>query len=119
MNEHGLLEDFYRVLRVLSSDDDLTQRDLSDQLGISLGKTNYLIKSLAGKGLVKIKGFSRKKAQTKIKRVKYILTQKGLKSKLHLTYHFLKQKEKEYFDLKKELEKSSGNSAKNTRETVL
>ncbi len=105
MNEHLIKEDIFNILRILSSKDDLTQRDLSSHLGISLGKTNYLLQSLAQRGLIKIKGFSQRKQ--KLKRVKYILTKKGLEDKLQLTYYFLRRKEKEYLELKKEVENDS------------
>ncbi|UCC95543.1 MAG: MarR family EPS-associated transcriptional regulator [Candidatus Omnitrophota bacterium] len=100
MDEHGLKEDIFKILRVLSSNDSFTQRDLSSHLGFSLGKTNYLLNSLIRKNLVKIRNFSRRK--NKLKKVKYILTRKGFETKLHLTYHFLKRKESEYNHLKSE-----------------
>ena len=103
MNEHHLKEDFFSILRVLSSGDDLSQRDLSGHLGVSLGKTNYLIKELTKKGLVKIKNFTSK--GEKLSKVKYILTKDGLEAKVRLTYFFLKKKEEEFLALKGELEK--------------
>jgi EPS-associated MarR family transcriptional regulator len=100
MNEHHLKEDIFRVLRILSSHSYLTQRDLSAYLGFSLGKTNYLIKELTQKGLVKIKNFSKK--NHKLNHISYILTPKGLKQKTILTLHFLKRKQQEYEDLRRE-----------------
>ena len=35
----------YKVLKILEQQPDMTQRQLSDALGVSLGKTHYLIKS--------------------------------------------------------------------------
>lgn len=107
MNEQGIREDIFNILRILSSNNELTQRDLSTHLGISLGKTNYLLKSLTQKGLVKIKNFTAR--DQKLKKVKYILTKKGLRERLYLTYYFLKIKEKEYLKLKRELGKLSNN----------
>jgi EPS-associated MarR family transcriptional regulator len=101
MNEHNLREDFFKILRVLSSRDTVSQRDLSGHLNISLGKTNYLLKSLIQKGFIKIKNFSR--GDRKLKKVKYILTQKGLEERVRLTYHYLKLKEQEYLELQEEL----------------
>ncbi|RKY41146.1 MAG: MarR family EPS-associated transcriptional regulator [Candidatus Makaraimicrobium thalassicum] len=101
MDEYSLKEDIFKVLRVLSSGDNLSQRELSEHLGISLGKTNYLLKSLTQKGFVKIKNFTLR--DQKAKKVKYILTKKGIREQLRLTYHWLKIKEKEYFSLKKEI----------------
>ncbi len=105
MNEHHLKEDIFKILRILSSRDDFSQRDLSGHLGMSLGKTNYLIKSLAQKGFIKIKNFS--KRGSKLKKVGYMLTSTGLEQKIQLTYFFLKRKEKEYLDLKEEIEKET------------
>ncbi|MFH1877240.1 MAG: MarR family EPS-associated transcriptional regulator [Candidatus Omnitrophota bacterium] len=105
MNEHPLKEDIFRILRVLASRDDLSQRDLSGQLDMSLGKTNYLLKSLAQRGLIKIMNFTTR--TNKIKKVKYILTKEGFEEKLQLTYYYLKRKEKEYLELKRELEEGA------------
>ncbi len=95
-------EDILNILRLLSSKDNLTQRDLSIHLDFSLGKTNYLLKSLVKKGLLKIKSFS--EHDQKMKKVKYYLTKAGLEEKLSLTLHFLKKKEIEYHLIKDEWE---------------
>jgi EPS-associated MarR family transcriptional regulator len=92
-------------LRLLSLKGDLNQRDLSASLNISLGKTNYLIKSLIKKNLIKTKNFSSNKG--KLGKVRYILSKKGIKQKVHLTYHFLKKKELEYTYIKEEWNKLS------------
>ena len=105
MIEHTLKEDILNILRILSSGDSHTQRVLSTHLGISLGKTNYLIKELVKKGLVKMKNFS--KTNHKLNRISYILTPKGLKQKTELTLHFLKRKQNEYEELRKEWEELS------------
>lgn len=105
MNEHSIKEEIFNILRILSSDDKLTQRSLSIHLGISLGKTNYLLRSLVSKGIVKIKNFSRN--DQKLKKVNYILTKKGFEEKLLLTHYFLKRKEQEFLALKKEMEQIS------------
>ena len=106
MNEHYIKEEIFNILRILSSDNNLTQRDLSAHLGFSLGKTNYLLKELTKKGLLKIKNFTTK--DNKLKKVKYLLTKKGLEGKINLTYHLLKEKEAEYRRLKKEWERLGG-----------
>ena len=102
MNEHNLKEDIFNILRILSSNTTLTQRQISNFLGISLGKTNYLLRALMGRGLVKMKNFATNKG--KIKKVRYILTKKGIEEKIKLTRFFLEKKEKEYLELKRELE---------------
>jgi EPS-associated MarR family transcriptional regulator len=101
MNEHTVREDFLNILRILSSNDSYTQRELSKNLGFSLGKTNYLLKAAIKKGLLKIKSYAKK--DEKLNRIKYNLTKKGFEEKLRLTYYFLRRKEKEYLKLKREL----------------
>jgi len=100
VDKHTLKEDILNVLRLLSSGDDLTQRDVSSHLEISLGKTNYLLKSLIKKNLVKAMNFSKNRG--KLGKVKYILTKKGFQEKVQLTYHFLRKKEVEYNHIRNE-----------------
>ena len=100
-------EDVFKILRLLSVKKDLSQRDISGHINISLGKTNYLLKALAKKGLVKVKNFISK--DQKLKKIKYILTQKGIEQQTHLTYYYLKIKEKEYLDLANEVKKIDNN----------
>ena len=102
MIERTFKEDILNILRSLSSSDNPTQRDLSSHLGFSLGKTNYLIRELAKKGLVKIKNFTHK--EHKLRRISYNLTSEGLTQKAELTLHFLKRKEEEYENLRREWE---------------
>lgn len=103
MNEHEPFnEETLQLMREIGQDSSLSQRLLSQRLNISLGKTNYLIKELAKKGIIKIASFS--KNPDKAKKLKYMLTQKGLEEKANLTYHFLKAREKEYKRLKEEYE---------------
>ena len=104
MNEHHIKEDIFKALRLLSSNNDLSQRDVSKNLNISLGKANYLLKALTQKGLIEVKEFIEK--DKKLKKIQYILTINGLQEKAKLTYYFLQIKEKEYFELKKESEAS-------------
>ena len=105
-------EDIFNILRLLSSNEDLTQRDASIRLGFSLGKTNYLLKSLIKKDLVKIKNLISE--GNKAKKMRYFLTKKGLKEKINLTYHFLQRKESEYNNIKEEWAK-----VKNMVESIL
>jgi len=93
-------EDSYLLLSELGKYPNLTQRELALKLNVSLGKTNYLIKQLIKKGLLKVRSFSEN--QGKLGKVKYYLTTKGIQHKVKLTYYFLKCKEAEYYILKKE-----------------
>ncbi len=80
---------------------DLTQRELAEKLGMSVGGLNYCLNALIDKGLVKMQNFSRSK--NKFKYV-YLLTPQGIAEKLVLTSRFLKRKTEEYDELKAEIE---------------
>ena len=90
-----------QVLRAIEAHPKLTQRQLADVLGVSLGKAHYCMKALIDKGLVKMGNFSHN--QHKLDYA-YLLTPKGIKSKAALTVHFLERKAAEYEQLKAELE---------------
>ena len=92
----------YQLLKSLEQDANLTQRQLSEELGISLGKVNYCLKSLIQRGFVKINNF--KNSNHKLQ-YSYLLTPKGIEEKTKLTIEFLKVKTEEYEVLKKEVEK--------------
>jgi|TARA_A100001015_G_C14899821_1_gene675967 EPS-associated MarR family transcriptional regulator len=96
------LQDNFEVLRKIHKNPDASQRKMAEELGFSLGKLNYCLKSLKSKGLVKINNFSKQK--NKINYIQYILTAKGISERTKLTINFMKRKMKEYDDLKKELE---------------
>tara|TARA_Y100000590_G_scaffold18275_1_gene21736 strand:+ start:1444 stop:1743 length:300 start_codon:yes stop_codon:yes gene_type:complete len=93
-------QDHFNVLRKINSRPKSSQRELAEELGFSLGKLNYCLKSLKEKGFVKIKNF--KKNPNKINYI-YVLTPKGISEKTKLTVNFMKRKMKEYDELKKEL----------------
>ena len=80
----------------------LTQREIAKELNLSLGKINYCLQELKKKGLIKMSNFS--KSKNKIKYI-YVLTPKGIAEKSKITLRFLKEKMKEYEDLKKEIKK--------------
>ena len=81
------------MLRLLESDPSLTQRALSEALGLSLGKTHYVLHALLEKGLVKIGNFRRSNRKLAYA---YVLTPAGLREKLRLTRSFLSRKEDEF-----------------------
>lgn len=81
------------VLRLLAAQPELSQRQLSQALGLSLGKTHYLLHALLDKGLLKIRNF--KRSDHKLGYV-YLLTPKGVTQKLQMTRAFLARKEAEF-----------------------
>jgi EPS-associated MarR family transcriptional regulator len=85
------------VLRILSEQPNLSQRELSRDLGLSLGKTHYLLHALLDKGLVKARNFRRSDRKLAYA---YVLTPGGLREKLRLTREFLAHKESEYLALR-------------------
>ena len=91
----------FRVLRLLEDNPDLTQREIAEALGISLGGVNYCLRALAEKGLVKIQNFQNSKNKMGYA---YLLTPKGIAEKTALTARFLKRKMQEYEALKAEIE---------------
>ena len=95
-------QDHFDVLRSIGKKPKSSQRELAGQLGFSLGKLNYCLRALQGKGLVKIKNFQ--KHPNKINYI-YVLTPKGIAKKTKLTLNFMRRKIKEYDELKKEIKK--------------
>jgi len=108
MIEHGPKEDILSIIKEIETDPAATQRTVSKKLGISLGKTNYLLKELIKKDIIKTRSFLNNPG--KLKKISYILTSKGFEEKLQLTYHFLKKKEAEYNLLKEDWETSQANN---------
>ena len=90
------------LLRKLESNPEYTQRELSQEMGVSLGKVNYCMKKLVEKGLVKLTNFSRN--PNKVGYI-YLLTPAGIEEKTRLTFAFLKIKLEEYKILKDEISK--------------
>ena len=84
------------VLRLLQQRPDMSQRELSEALGLSLGKTHYVLHSLLDRGLVKAGNFRR--SGNKLAYA-YMLTPTGLREKLRLTRAFLQRKETEFEQL--------------------
>ena len=88
------------LLRKLESNPHFTQRELSREVGVSLGKVNYCMKKLTEKGLIKLSNFTHN--PNKIGYA-YLLTPQGIEEKSRLTFSFLKRKIVEHEGLKKEI----------------
>ena len=91
----------YKLLKSIEENPSQSQRELSQSLGISLGKLNYCLKALIDKGLVKAGNF-RKNPQKQD--YLYLLTPQGIEEKAKVTIRFLKRKVKDYEELKREIE---------------
>lgn len=104
---------YFRVMRILQENPDLTQRELAEKLGVSVGGLNYCIKALIEKGLVKMKNFAGSK--NKFGYV-YVLTPGGVAEKAAITHRFLQRKMEEYEALKAEIEALSSEVEKPAEE---
>src|SRR5665213_3118262 len=90
----------YSLLRLLEANPAMSQREVSRQLGMSLGKVNYCVQALVEKGLLKATNFknSRRKAA-----YMYFLTPRGIEDKAQVTARFLQQKIREYEELRTDI----------------
>ena len=89
-----------RALQALETDPNLSQRALAQELGVSLGKTNYCLRALMDKGLVKLQNFQHNPRKM---RYAYLLTPQGIEEKTRMTWQFLRRKEAEYKALQAEI----------------
>jgi MarR family transcriptional regulator, temperature-dependent positive regulator of motility len=94
-----------RVLRLLDGSPNRTQREMATELGMSLGKANYVLKALLAKGFVKAQSFSKSRNK---RGYSYLLTSAGVAAKAELTRQFLARKIAEYDALKQEIENLKG-----------
>ena len=90
----------YRALKILEQQPDLTQRQLAKELGVSLGKTHYLVKSLIDMGWIKLNNFQRSDNKWGYA---YLLTPTGIVEKAAITVRFLARKQREHTQLQEEI----------------
>ena len=90
----------FKILKILSDNPDMSQRELAQHMGISLGKVNYCLNALKDKGLVKARNFQNNPDK---RRYFYVLTPKGIDEKARVTAQFLQRKVAEYEALKNEI----------------
>ncbi|MHB9098351.1 MAG: MarR family EPS-associated transcriptional regulator [Syntrophales bacterium] len=94
-------EEVLRIFREIYRSPQMTQRELSSRLGISLGKTNFLINALIEKGFVKVENFRKPSSKSAYL---YYLTPMGMEKKTRTTHLFLEKKMREYEWLAKEIQ---------------
>ncbi len=94
-------ETHLKLLRYLEAHPQVSQRELSEHLGVSLGKTNYCLRALMDTGLVKARNFKNNRNK---RAYLYVLTPKGLDAKARITARFLQRKMDEYERLKGEID---------------
>lgn len=101
------LDETYYLLKELEEVGTQSQRSLAQKMGMSLGKMNFLLKSLVEKGVIKAENFAGSKHKMQYR---YILTPSGIKHKIEITKAFIKRKETEYIKIQKELEEARQNA---------
>ncbi len=92
----------YELIRLLEANPEMSQRDVARELGISLGKTNYCLRALIRKGLIKAANFKNSQNRTAYM---YLLTPRGIEEKAKLTLRFLQRKMHEYETLRVEIKR--------------
>ena len=91
----------FRVMWLIEKRPDISQREIAAELGVALGRVNYILRALSDKGLVKIANF--RNSSNKL-RYAYILTPEGIATRSALTAAFLRAKLREYDALEAEIE---------------
>lgn len=91
----------YKILKLVSDNPEISQRELAQQLGISLGRTNYCVKALIAKGILKADNFRNSKNKLAYM---YLLTPEGIELKARITMQYLKLKLQEHEALQTEIE---------------
>ena len=99
----------YRVLKILEQNPQVSQRELANELGVSLGKANYCLRALIEKGLVKANNF---KNSANKRAYVYALTPRGIEAKAKISVRFLQRKLDEYDALRAEIEELQSELAK-------
>lgn len=98
MNSSIISERELKIIEEINRDKNLTQRKISHRLGLSLGMTNIILKRLASKGYIKVKGLNRKKVQ-------YILTLKGFAEKTKRSYRYFLKTIHSFQEMKKKIQR--------------
>ena len=94
-------DEHYQVMHILQKNPQLTQRELSRELGLSLGKLHYCLNALIDKGWIKIVNFTQSNTKH---RYLYLITPQGVYEKAQMTKEFMNRKIKEYEALRLEID---------------
>jgi len=89
------------ILKHIQINPEASQRELAQELGVSVGKVNYCLRALIDKGFVKAGNFKRNPDKLNYL---YLLTPKGIEEKASLTANFLKRKIAEHERITQEIE---------------
>lgn len=102
----------YKLLKLIESSPSMSQRAVSREMGLSLGKVNYCLKALVSRGWVKVGNF---KNSANKSAYMYYLTPRGFDEKTRVTARFLKAKMREYEELKIEIQELQSETARQSR----
>lgn len=91
----------HKIFKAIEENPEVSQRELANLLGVSLGKTNFCLQALMEKGWIKMQNFKNNKNKLAYA---YLLTPSGIEEKARLTVRYLRAKMKEYEMLRKEIE---------------
>jgi EPS-associated MarR family transcriptional regulator len=96
------------LLREITANPRVTQRQMSARAGVCLAKVNYLLRAMIEKGLLKTENFL-----TSNHKAAYIyhLTPAGIEERARLTVRFLRKKADEYDQLREDLRLLEQNEA--------
>jgi EPS-associated MarR family transcriptional regulator len=103
---------YFRVLRILQSSPDLTQREIAQLLGVSTSGLNYCLNALIDKGWVKVHNF--RGSKNKFGYV-YLLTPSGIAEKAALTGRFIQRKLLEHDEMRAEIESLKGEGGEGSK----
>ena len=101
MNTSQEQEIRYRLLKILGTNGDLSQRRMATEISVSLGKVNYCLSEMARQGFIKIRRF--RASRNKIQYI-YLLTPRGLEEKARLAAAFLQRKIREYEEIRRQIQ---------------
>ncbi len=108
-------ETAYKILKLVHAEPNISQRELAEELGVSVGKANYCLKALMEKGFIKVRNFY--KSSNKRGYV-YLLTSRGFTEKAQVTFRFLKYKMQEYEDLESEIAQIRSEAEQMTNDNI-
>lgn len=100
VDQQSKVDSEYNILKILQKNPNLSQREVAKEMGLSLGKTNYIIHALIEKGLIKLSNFRR--SDNKIAYL-YLLTPKGVAERSILAKAFLERKINAFEKLQSEI----------------
>lgn len=95
----------FRVLRLLENRPEASQREIAEELGVSLGAINFCVKALIDKGHIKLANF--RASKNKLGYV-YVLTPEGIAHRTQLAAGFIRRKVAEFEAIQAELEQLRG-----------